>query len=274
MSAEKMIRIEKTLFRGGTDHVLTMSYDDGTEYDRRLVELFNRYGIRGSFHLISGRLDHPGYITSAEVATLYQNHEVSSHTVTHQWNTHLPDENVLHESLDDRKALEALCGYVVRGMSYPYGDYDARTIALFRACGIEYSRTTHSTMDFNFPADPLTWHPTCASRESMMDRLEAFYEPRKYENGRLLYIWGHSFEFDRPEYANSWDLMEEFCKRAAGHENTWYATNIEIIDYRNAQKALRVSANGSILYNPTFTDVWVKADGQAVCIPAGQTVKL
>ena len=42
----------------------------------------------------------------------------------------------------------------------------------------------------------------------------------------------------------------------------------------NAQKALRVSANGSILYNPTFTDVWVKADGQAVCIPAGQTVKL
>ncbi len=42
----------------------------------------------------------------------------------------------------------------------------------------------------------------------------------------------------------------------------------------NAQKELRVSADGHILYNPTATDVWVKADGQPVHVPAGQTVIL
>ena len=43
-----------TCFPGGRHKVLTMSFDDGRLEDRRLVELFNRYGIRGTFHLNSG----------------------------------------------------------------------------------------------------------------------------------------------------------------------------------------------------------------------------
>ena len=48
-----------TCFPGGRHKVLTMSFDDGRLEDRRLVELFNRYGIRGTFHgirylLVSG----------------------------------------------------------------------------------------------------------------------------------------------------------------------------------------------------------------------------
>ena len=46
-----------TCFPGGKHKVLTMSYDDGRLEDRRLVELFNRYGIRGTFNL-NGRLPH------------------------------------------------------------------------------------------------------------------------------------------------------------------------------------------------------------------------
>ena len=43
-----------TCFPGGKHKVLTMSYDDGRLEDRRLVELFNRYGIRGTFNLNGG----------------------------------------------------------------------------------------------------------------------------------------------------------------------------------------------------------------------------
>ena len=45
-----------TCFPGGKHKVLTMSYDDGRLEDRRLVALFNRYGIRGTFHLNSALL--------------------------------------------------------------------------------------------------------------------------------------------------------------------------------------------------------------------------
>lgn len=41
-------------FPEGRYKALTMSYDDGREEDRRLVDLFNRRGIKGTFHLNSG----------------------------------------------------------------------------------------------------------------------------------------------------------------------------------------------------------------------------
>ena len=41
------------LFDGGKRKVLTLSYDDGTVFDRKLVPLMNQYGIRGTFNLNS-----------------------------------------------------------------------------------------------------------------------------------------------------------------------------------------------------------------------------
>ena len=38
-------------FPEGKAKALTMSYDDGKIQDERLVSIFNRYGIRGTFNL-------------------------------------------------------------------------------------------------------------------------------------------------------------------------------------------------------------------------------
>ena len=38
-------------FPGGKHKVLTFSYDDGKLEDRRLVEIFNKNGLRGTFNL-------------------------------------------------------------------------------------------------------------------------------------------------------------------------------------------------------------------------------
>ena len=51
MELEKIVY---TCFPGGKHKVLTMSYDDGRLEDRRLVEIFNRNGIRGTFNLNAG----------------------------------------------------------------------------------------------------------------------------------------------------------------------------------------------------------------------------
>ena len=40
----------------GLKKALTFSYDDGREFDRRLVEVFNQHGLKGTFHLNSGTL--------------------------------------------------------------------------------------------------------------------------------------------------------------------------------------------------------------------------
>ena len=42
------------LYPGGLAKAITFSYDDGQVYDRRLIEIFNQAGFKGTFHLNSG----------------------------------------------------------------------------------------------------------------------------------------------------------------------------------------------------------------------------
>lgn len=70
-------------FPEGKHKVLTMSYDDGRSADRRLLHLFNQYGIKGTFHLNSGLAGHHERIPLEEVKDLYKGHEIAVHTVTH-----------------------------------------------------------------------------------------------------------------------------------------------------------------------------------------------
>ena len=70
-------------FPGGKHKALTMSYDDGRTQDRRLIDIFNQNGIKGTFHLNSGLFDRGDRVLPEEIPSLYQGHEVACHTVTH-----------------------------------------------------------------------------------------------------------------------------------------------------------------------------------------------
>ena len=47
-----------------------------------------------------------------------------------------------------------------------------------------------------------------------------------------------------------WALMEQFCQLAGGREDTWYATNIEIVDYMADAARLQYTAAGDKVCNP------------------------
>ncbi len=41
-------------FPGGRKKALTLSYDDGVEQDRRLMQIMDAHGLKGTFNLNSG----------------------------------------------------------------------------------------------------------------------------------------------------------------------------------------------------------------------------
>lgn len=84
-----------------------MSYDDGKLADRRLVSIFNHYGIKGTFHLNSG-MHGPERIPSEEWKALYEGHEMSCHTVTHPTIARSPVEQVAVQVLEDRRYIERI----------------------------------------------------------------------------------------------------------------------------------------------------------------------
>ena len=84
-------------------------------------------------------------------------------------------------------------------------------------------------------------------------------------------MWGHSFEF---ENRHNWDHLENLCQKLSGHDDVWYATNIEIYNYVNAYNSLIFSADETIVYNPTHFTIWFDIDGKLYSIKPAETLLL
>lgn len=226
----------------GKKKFLTFSYDDGVTQDKRLVKIFNRYGLKATFNINSELLGTPGYlrrenmwighnkIEPEEVQAVYKNHEVAAHTLTHPHLTELVDQEVIRQVREDQKNLERLTGRPVAGMAYPGGgtNFDGRVVDLIRGnTSIRYARTTISSYSFDLQDNLLQFKPTVYHLEfdKMMELGEAFLKLNP-EHTQLFYIWGHSYEFD---YYDSWDKFEGFCKMMSGRDDIYYGTNQEIL---------------------------------------------
>ena len=281
-----MKMIQFGYYPGGKLKAVTMSFDDGQIHDRRLVEIFNKYGIKGTFHLNSGRINEEWCVGPEEFDTLYKGHEISLHSYNHPSLAMTPPQVQVAEMLKDRQILEEAAGYIVNGMSYPNGSISDELVDTLKSIGVVYSRTTLATGKFKLPDDFLLWHPTMhysrrpgntdpfgkPDNEVLMEKAKEFVDRMWwYQDMPLLSVWGHSYEFDKD---NNWEVIENFCEYISKCEDVWFATNIEIYNYVQALKSLQISADCSIIYNPSATDVWIAVDREPVEIKAGTTVKL
>ena len=271
----------KKLYPYGKRKALTLSYDDGIMMDKILVPMLNQYGIKCTFNLNSGIQTEENVFSCGETEVrrmnpdglpeLYKGHEVAMHMVHHPWPTQLSDEELRREVEDDRAAHEKLFGCPVNGLAYPFGDYDDRVMEILADCGVKYARTIVSTRNFELPERWLSWHATCHHNdEQFFDLTDKFLACE--DELALFYLWGHSYEFTA---FDNWDRIEAFCEKIHGKRDIWYATNLEICRYRAAQKALMISADETMFYNPSAIPVWVEKDqGNIIHIPAGELVRL
>lgn len=258
--------VQFNVFPGGKKRIVTFSYDDGRN-DDKLLELFNKYKVKGTFHLNGKELSDDEKLI---IGKRYEGHEISCHTASHGWPSRMPHISIVNETIGNRVMLEQIARYPVIGMSYPSGSYDDRVIEAMRSCGIVYSRTTKDTMCFELPKDFMQWHPTCHHKKALdlCDKFLGEIDSQWCEP--LFYIWGHSHEFRTDE---EWGLMTELLEKISGNSKIWYATNYEIYRYIVAQHSLVISADETVFYNPSGTDVWVVKDKETVIkIDAGKTV--
>ncbi len=246
----------------GKPKALTLSYDDGRTQDKRLVAILNQYGIKGTFNLNFGFMEAEDRIHPGQAAQLYQGHEIATHAFHHPVLTKCPPAQAAQEILKDRLGLEGVAGCPVRGHAYPFGAYDQKLKDLLKGLGIAYARTVSDKPDFELPEDPLEWHPTCHHlNPRLMEYAKQFVEDRNWEYLKLMYVWGHSYEFDDQ---GNWDVIEEFCSFMGGRKNIWYATNIEIIDYLQVLDSLRFTADAQGVYNPSAASAWMIVDDKRV----------
>ena len=222
----------------------TLSYDDGVEQDKRLIELLTTYSLRCTFNINSGFFGQVHNLTRVgkqiahneiprdEFASVYKGHEIATHGVTHPDLTRLDREQIIGQVAGDRKALSELVGYEVTGHAYPGGCFDRRVADCLRDdCGIRYARTVKAHERFILPDDLLMWHPTCQhDNERVFEILGRFIAAEPTDGDLLFYLWGHSYEFDYGTPGNTWEHIERLFEAIAGRSDIVYCTNVEFLD--------------------------------------------
>ena len=227
----------------GKKKAVTFSFDDGVSQDIRLIELFNKYGLKGTFNLnsgflgLEGTLDRNGRtvrhekIAADKIKEVYQGHEVAVHTLTHPNLTEIKDENeIIRQVEKDRQALSEICGYEVLSMAYPCGgtNNDQRVAEIIKNnTGVKFARGLDSTYSFDLQENLFRFKPTVYYIEDCLDEVVDRFLALNTDTPALLYIWGHSYEMDA-EYI-TWEKFESVLKKLSGHSDIFYGTNKEVL---------------------------------------------
>lgn len=276
-------------YPNGKAKAATFSYDDGVPQDKRLVEIFDKYRIKATFNFNCEHMRTENF--SKEQIKEYflsKGHEIAIHGASHRANGNLRPIEGIRDVLDCRLELEAKCDGIIRGMAYPdsgitqmgnFGNYEMIK-AYLAELDIAYARTLGGDNNsFLLPEDFYAWMPTAHhNNPNINEYVEEFLNldisPNVYHAiriPRLLYIWGHSYEFDSDD---NWDHIETICKKLAGSEEIWFATNMEIYNYVQAYKSLKYSADGHIVYNPTLLTIWLDVDGKLYQVKSNETIRI
>ncbi|MDD3106343.1 MAG: polysaccharide deacetylase family protein [Bacilli bacterium] len=215
---------------------ITFSYDDGVFQDKRLVEILNRYNLKCTFNINSGlgRLNEPfladdvlvEHFDIEELVPMYVGNEPAIHSFSHPSLTSIPILDARKEIEDDIYNIEHIFDTKVEGMAYPFGDYNDEVVKVLTEFGIKYARTVEENHSFSIQTDLLRFKPTCHHNDKEIFNLIKKFLDEESNEPMILYIWGHSYEFD---VDRNWDHFERICQMIANKTDIFYGTNKEVL---------------------------------------------
>lgn len=216
---------------------ITFSFDDATQQDIRLINLFNKYNLKCTFNVNSGIQTHTyRYIYNnveiyrlekEELINAYKNHEVASHSLTHPHFFDLNHQQIEKEIKEDIINLNSwFTNQKVIGFAYPYGQVNDEIINILKENNIKWARNAGHSNSFDIGNNLLNYTPTCHFLSKDLPILIKRFLTMKNDKKQVLFIWGHSNELDTN---NCWEYFEEILKSLSNKEEIYYCTNSEAL---------------------------------------------
>ena len=260
----------KKLYPNGKAKAFSVSYDDGVLQDVRFVNLLNQYGLKGTFNLNSGLMENEfewihetgcivKRLSKENVLSLYNGHEVASHTLTHPFMQEKTENEIMKELETDKKNLEKLFGRQIKGFAVPFDYYSDLIESCVKKCAFEYARISEESLSFvphkNSEINYHRWKSTVFHLDASLEKLtEDFIQTD--EELALFQIAGHTYDFDTE---NMWDKIETILKKISLQKDILPMTTIEIIDYLKAMEQVEITENHII--NNSEKTLWFGIDG-------------
>lgn len=261
----------------------TVSYDDGTIQDKKVMSLAKKYGVAVTFAPntqwwgTSGWMDHEGYRvwvqrpTADEISHFYDGFEIASHSATHVMLSEVDDETIRREVLEDMDYMESLTGQRALGICYPGNSYDQHVIEVLKGYGLIYGRSAAVQYGYELPEDFMSWLPTCHDAWEGCPELSDKYLKKKTHRLLCFYIWGHAYELDKPsliEGTTRWGNLEALFKKMGEADDVWCATNGQIASYILATR--ECERTEEYLYNLSSMTIYAMHGNNRVEIASGE----
>lgn len=194
--------------------IVSLSFDDGTVYDLRFIELLNKYNLKATLNLNSGLKDFVWYYGDHPIERLdlvayrlaYEGHEVAAHSLTHPYFSSLTEGEVVRQVKEDVENLSRIFAYRVEGFAFPFHDQTEDNITTVKE-NVDLSYIRYSYLDHSGThRDRHHIHINALYDDAdIYERLEDFKSDNTSENS-LFVIAGHAYEF---EVKNDWEKIEK-----------------------------------------------------------------
>lgn len=254
------------LYPNGKAKAFNVTYDDGVLQDIRFVELLNKYNLKGTFNLNSGLMENEfewthengsviKRLSKDKVVSLYDGHEIASHTLTHPYMDNLSESEILYELQSDKANLKKLFGKKIKGFAVPFDYYSGLIEKCVKQCGFSYARISEESRSFTPQIDYFKWKSTVFHTDSELGNLtQQFLESD--EELSLFQIVGHSYDLD---IENLWDKIESVFIEITSQKDILPMTTIEIINYLKAMDKAEIT--DKIIKNNSDISLWFSIDG-------------
>lgn len=145
VSAISMHELARRLRAGEPlDHVVVLTFDDGyADQYTQAVPLLRKYGANATFYIISGQVGRPRHVTWPELQAMQRaGFDIAAHGVQHD---DLSEMSALQQEAQIRGSVAALRAHVAAPIdtyAYPSGRFNAQTLRIVRANGMDLAVTT------------------------------------------------------------------------------------------------------------------------------------
>jgi len=239
---------------------VTTSWDDGDILDKRLSDLLQRHGIKGTFYISKNYRKER--LSEKDLQQMSKVHEIGAHTMTHPDLRTIAPKNLKYEINESKQWLEELICTEVKMFCYPAGFYNSSAVLVVQEAGFFGARTTNLGYTA-YSSDPYLMHTTIqvypfpfrklSEKKYYLGKLLEPYTQRSPElrtlgvsilsmyswlsmakatfdtalkNGEVFHLWGHSWEIDK---YGMWDELEKFLQYIGNRKDCVYITNGELL---------------------------------------------
>ena len=245
--------------------IITTSWDDGHPLDIKVLELLEKYNLKGTFYIPLSNPEYP-VMEKSLMKEISAFQEIGGHTVRHVRLNTLSDEDAEYEITRCKILLEEIICQPISAFCFPGGKFSDRDVLLIKKAGYLFGRTTKllanskppsnlmntSIQAYNHSSITLLYH--CLKNINALPIIRnSFFFPfnknflrlaehnisKNIESKSVFHIWGHSWEIEK---YNLWKQLEDLFKLISSCDGITYLNNTQV------WKALNENINSKIPY--------------------------